>query len=309
MTYKKLVWLLGFAGFISAADNWVVSPVLPAIAAGFGIPIAQVGMILTAYLIPYGIMQPVYGFISDRLGKGKVLRWIICGLAIGTVGCALASSLWMLCFWRIITGFFAAGIIAVSLALIGDVVPLEDRQRYVGKFMGIVFLGQGLSVGIGGFFANFFSWRLAFVFFSALAFFSAILLKKLPQGMFSSSGGGNFLLETWRVCLTPKGRIVFPLAFFTGFLLLGLYNYLGAFLNEVVGLSYLQVGLVVMLYGFACLFTGSHMGRVGKKISYQKTIVAGGFLVLIAALLLKFFPYWPAGVLATISLGFGYIFI
>ena len=309
MTDKKLVWILGLAGFISAADNWVVSSVLPAIASGFGVSIAQVGIILTAYLIPYGIMQPVYGFISDRLGKGKILRWIVCGLAVGTAGCALASSLWLLCFWRIITGFFAAGIIAVSLALIGDMVSPQERQRYVGKFMGIVFLGQGLSVGIGGFFANFFSWRLAFIFFSGLAFFSAVLLKKIPQGMFSSSGGGNFLLETWRVCLTPKGRIIFPLAFFTGFLLLGLYNYLGAFLNEVVGLSYLQVGLVVMLYGFACLFAGSRMGMVGKRISHQKTIMAGGCLALAAALLLKFFPYWPAGVLATISLGCGYIFI
>lgn len=114
----KLVWILGFTGFISAADNWIVSPILPAIASGFSISVAQVGTILTAYLIPYGLMQPVYGFLSDRLGKARVLQWIICGLAAGTIGCAITPSLWILCFWRMVTGFFAAGVIAVSLAFI-----------------------------------------------------------------------------------------------------------------------------------------------------------------------------------------------
>lgn len=46
---RKLVYILGLAGLISAADNWIVSPVLPAIAAGFGASISQAGAVLTAY--------------------------------------------------------------------------------------------------------------------------------------------------------------------------------------------------------------------------------------------------------------------
>lgn len=308
ITYTKLVWILGFAGFISAADNWIVSPTLPAIAAGFGVTISQIGIILTAYMIPYGIMQPVYGFLSDRWGKARILQWIVCGLAIGTIGCSVASSLWLLCLWRIITGFFAAGVIAVSLALIGDTVPLLERQKYVGRFMGIVFLGQGLSVGLGGIFANFISWRIAFIFFAVLALCTVTFLNKLPKD-FSNSARCNFFLETKRVTLSPKGRVIFPLALATGFLLLGLYSYLGAFLHEIAGLDYLQVGMVVMFFGFACLLAGCQVGKLAQKIGHQKTIIIGGYLSLTTAISLAVFPYWQVGLLATISLGFGYIFI
>lgn len=306
--HETLVGILGLAGFISAADNWIVSPILPAIAAGFGVSISQVGAVLTAYMIPYGMMQPVYGFVSDRLGKVKILQWILCGLSLGTLGCALSSSLWMLCLWRVITGFFAAGVIAVSLALIGDNVPILERQIHVGRFMGIVFLGQGLSVGLGGIFAKYSSWRVAFIIFAVAAFCIVFFLKKLPKDL-PKPMQRSFFPEVKRVTLSPKGRVIFPLALASGFLLLGLYSFLGAFLHEVAGLDYLQVGIVVMFYGFACLFAGSQVGKLVKMIGEKKVILSGGLLAFSASLLLIIFPYWQAGLLATVNLGFGYILI
>jgi predicted MFS family arabinose efflux permease len=308
MSHKNMVLLLGFAGFISAADNWIVAPILPAIAAGFDVSIARVAVILTAYMIPYGVMQPVYGFLSDRWGKARVLQRIVAGLALGTLGCATASSLMTLCLWRIITGFFAAGIIAVSLALIGDAVPVADRQKHVGKFMGIVFLGQGLSVGIGGIFARFMSWRVIFVLFGVLAFGAMVSLRTLPKENSTKPSGGHFFTELKRVLLTPRGRVIFPLAFATGFLLLGSYSYLGAFLHEVDGLDYVQVGMVVMFFGFACLIAGSKVGAISGRLGWRKTIVLGGLIALFALIILALFPYWQMGLASAITLGIGYIF-
>ncbi len=305
---NTLVLILGLAGFISAADNWFVSPVLPAIAKGFNTVVTQAGNILTAYMIPYGIMQPFYGFVSDRWGKAKVLKWIVFGLALGTVGCAFAGSLRMLCLWRAITGFFAAGIIAVSLALIGDNVLPQERQVYVGKFMGILFFGQGLSVGLGGVLAKYFSWRIAFGFFAVMAACVLLFLQRVPNySPFRLRV--KFLSEVKRVVLTQKGRIIFPLAMVTGFLLLGLYSYLGAYLHEVTGLDYLQVGIVVMFYGFSCMLAGSQVGKLEQKLGRKKIVIIGGCFALSAALLLIVFSGWQTGWVATISLGFGYIFI
>lgn len=306
---KTLVWILGLAGLISAADNWIVSPVLPAIAEDFEVSIAQAGAVLTAYMIPYGAMQPVYGFLSDRRGKAKTLQWTVCGLAFGTIGCVFADSLIMLCIWRAVTGFFAAGIIAVSLALIGDNVAVSERQNHVGKFMGIVFLGQGLSVGLGGVFAKYISWRMAFVFFAIAAIGNMFLLQELPRESLNFVQQHNFFSEVKRVLLTKKGRVIFPLALATGFLLLGLYSFLGSFLHDVAGLDYLQVGVVVMFYGFACLAAGTRVGKLGQRFGWQRTVISGGYLALATVLLLAIFPCWQAGWLATVSLGFGYIFI
>lgn len=305
---KGLILRLGVAGFISAADNWVVSPILPAIANGFNVPISQAGVILTAYLIPYGIMQPVYGYFSDCWGKAKLLRYIAAGLALGTFGCYMADSLWLLCFWRLITGFFAAGIIAVSLALIGDTVLAAERQKYVGIFMGMVFLGQGLSAGLGGVLAQYINWRLTFAAFTLAAVCAIILLTKLPPGMLCSQDR-KFFLEVRRGLLSPKGRMIFPLALLAGFLLLGCYSFVGAYLHESIGLDYWQVGTIIMLFGFSCFLAGGWVGKLEQRIGPKKTIATGGYLALFTTFLLSACPSWPAGCFAVISLGFGYIFI
>ena len=124
---------------------------------------------LTAYLVPYGIMQPVYGYLADRWGKARILKGVLSGLTAATAGCVLAPALVWLMICRFVAGFFATGIIAVSLAMIGDETEPEKRPQSVGLFMGMVFLGQGISAGFGGFFAGWLDWRMTFVCLIAIA--------------------------------------------------------------------------------------------------------------------------------------------
>ena len=62
---RHVVVTLGFCGLVSAADNWFVSPALPAIAQTLAVAPSVVAVILTAYLVPYGALQPVCGAIGD----------------------------------------------------------------------------------------------------------------------------------------------------------------------------------------------------------------------------------------------------
>ena len=57
LPHMTMIVILGMAGFVSAADNWVISALLPAVAADFGTGIVTAAGMLTAYLVPYGIMQ------------------------------------------------------------------------------------------------------------------------------------------------------------------------------------------------------------------------------------------------------------
>lgn len=72
MNKNKMVMLLGLAGFIVMADNWVVSPILPAISQNLNIDIARAGLLITAYMIPFGIFQILFGPLADRYGKKQV---------------------------------------------------------------------------------------------------------------------------------------------------------------------------------------------------------------------------------------------
>ena len=339
---RRVVVTLGFCGLVSAADNWFVSPALPAIAQTLAVAPSVAAVILTAYLVPYGALQPVCGAIGDRVGRVRLLRIIVAGLAVGTLVCAAAPTLPALVGARILTGCFAAGIISVSQALVGDVVSAEDRAGAVGLLMGITFTGQGLSAGLGGIVTGLVGWRAAFVCFGVLAIVAWLGVMRLqgvggkdvdekvtppcdtvpprdaaPAGspfvapVAKPLGVRGFLANAVRTFFGP-GRAVFLVAFSTGIIYLGVYGFMGTFLSERCGLGATPAGLVMMFYGIACLVGGNLSGRIGAWRGLRGTILVGEASGLCAAGLLTASTLtgsWVPALLAAACLGLGYILV
>ena len=334
---RRVVVTLGFCGFVSAADNWFVSPALPAIAQALSVLPSAAAVILSAYLVPYGLLQPVCGAVGDRVGRVRLLRVIVMGLALATAGCALAPTLGTLVTARIITGCFAAGIISVSQALVGDVVSARERSGAVGLLMGITFAGQGASAGLGGIVADLVGWRAAFICFGMLGLIAWMGLQRLPRnfeprvktdvvdaalpdavddqsdgvGSRSAFALGAFLCGACRTFF-GRGRAVFLAACSTGIIYLGIYGFMGTFLAERCGLSSAQAGLVMMFYGVACLGCGSLSGRIAARGGQMRVIMAGevsglSAIALLAATLAT--GSWPFALGAAACLGAGYIWV
>lgn len=337
-TQKKIVVTLGFCGLVSAADNWFVSPALPAIAQTLAIAPAAATIILTAYLTPYGLLQPVCGAIGDAVGRVRLLCIIVAGLAASTVLCAAAPTLEALVVARIVTGCFAAGIISVNQSLVGSVVSEEDRQGAVGLLMGVTFTGQGLSAGLGGLICDLVGWRAAFICFGALgaaAWLSVRRLRYLDEmdgtSAIDASGAGvsvagagaggsaerepfrpaAFLRHAAQILFGP-GRAVYFVAFTTGIIFLGVYGFMGTFLAEGCGLSSTQAGLLMMFYGLACLAGGSISGRIGEARGQRGVIAVGETSGVIATALLAASTItgsWMPALPAAACLGLGYILV
>ena len=311
-TQKKIVVTLGFCGLVSAADNWFVSPALPAIAQTLAIAPAAATIILTAYLTPYGLLQPVCGAIGDAVGRVRLLRIIVAGLAVSTVLCAAALTLEALVVARIVTGCFAAGIISVNQSLVGSVVSEEDRQGAVGLLMGVTFTGQGLSAGLGGLICDLVGWRAAFICFGVLgaaAWLGVRRLRYLDEmdgtgtvdapatdvNVAGADAGGSaerepfrpaaFLRHAAQIFFGP-GRAIYFVAFTTGIIFLGVYGFMGTFLAERCGLSSTQAGLLMMFYGLTCLAGGSISGRIGEARGQRGVIAVGETSGVIATALL-----------------------
>jgi len=185
MDKKKIIPILGLAGFVTMADNWVVSPILPSIAQNLNVDIASASIVITVYMLPFGLFQLLYGYLAERFGKRQVITFAISMFTIATALCAFAVAIPDLAAYRALTGMFAAAVMPVSLALIGDVFPVEERQTAIGSFMGMSFLGQGLSMAIGGSIAYFLNWRGVFGVYAGLAVLSSVLLftigKNIPS--------------------------------------------------------------------------------------------------------------------------------
>lgn len=337
-TQKKIVVTLGFCGLVSAADNWFVSPALPAIAQTLAIAPAAATIILTAYLTPYGLLQPVCGAIGDAVGRVRLLCIIVAGLAASTVLCAAAPTLEALVVARIVTGCFAAGIISVNQSLVGSVVSEEDRQGAVGLLMGVTFTGQGLSAGLGGFICDLVGWRAAFICFGALGAAAWLGVRRLryldemdstdtvdaPGAGVSAAGAGAggsaerepfrpaaFLRHAAQILFGP-GRAIYFVAFTTGIIFLGVYGFMGTFLAERCGLSSTQAGLLMMFYGLACLAGGSISGRIGEARGQRGVIAVGETSGVIATALLAASTItgsWMPALPAAACLGLGYILV
>ena len=337
-TQKKIVVTLGFCGLVSAADNWFVSPALPAIAQTLAIAPAAATIILTAYLTPYGLLQPVCGAIGDAVGRVRLLCIIVAGLAVSTVLCAAAPTLEALVVARIVTGCFAAGIISVNQSLVGSVVSEEDRQGAVGLLMGVTFTGQGLSAGLGGLICDLVGWRAAFICFGVLGaaawlgvrrlryldeMDSASTVEAAGAGV-SAAGAGAvgpaerepfrpaaFLRHAAQILFGP-GCAIYFVAFTTGIIFLGVYGFMGTFLAERCGLSSTQAGLLMMFYGLACLAGGSISGRIGEARGQRGVIAVGETSGVIATTLLAASTItgsWIPALPAAACLGLGYILV
>ena len=287
MSKRVLLLVLGLAGFTVMADNWVVSPLLPAIARDFGVTAASAGVLITAYMIPFGVFQLIFGPLADRFGKKQILTFSMLFFTFGTGLCAIANGVGNLAIYRALAGVFGASVMPISLALIGDLVPMQERQAAIGSFMGISFLGQGLSMAIGGTMAYFISWRGAFVLYAVLSVVSTIFFFTLGRRIPSSRNpGSEFFRPYLRLVSSRESLFTYLVVLLEGVLIVGAFSFLGAFVSHAYHYNFLDIGLIMTAFGFMTVVGGRFSGRVVGKLGQRKLLVAGLGLAALAELLL-----------------------
>jgi MFS family permease len=141
----------------------------------------ELSYVLGVSLAATAIGGVIFGILSDRYGRKRVLQWTILTYSIGTFLCAFTSSLESLLFFRILTGLGVGGEWATGQTYVGETFPPRMRGRY-GAFMQTgAPLGIVLASVIGGFLAPDIGWRACFFISVLPALLVVYIRNKLPE--------------------------------------------------------------------------------------------------------------------------------
>src|SRR6188472_4314892 len=177
--------VLGMAAFMVQADARVIDPLLHVISKDFHTTPPAAAVVISAYALPYGLFQLLYGPVGDRIGKIRVMAASLAVFSFGTFACAFVPSIPVFAILRFLTGVAAAAVIPMSLGYIGDKFPYQDRQIALGRFMSALMIGQIAGSTLGGLFGQYVGWRYIFIVFGVAALAVSVMLlregKKHPE--------------------------------------------------------------------------------------------------------------------------------
>ncbi len=163
-THAEIMVVMGalmLSMLLAALDQTIVSTALPRIATDLH-GLDKISWVATAYLLTSAIVTPIYGKLGDLYGRKKIFLSSIVIFLVGSMLCGLSQSMTQLIIFRAIQGLGGGGLIALILAIIGDVVPPRQRGRYQGYFGAVFGLSSVAGPLLGGLFTEHLSWHWIF---------------------------------------------------------------------------------------------------------------------------------------------------
>lgn len=293
----------------------VADALLPRLAGQFSIPLGEAAQVITAFAVAYGIAQLVFGPTGDRHGKYRVIGWAAFASAATSLLCALAFDHASLVIARLFAGATAAAVIPLSMAWIGDVIPYQQRQAVLARFLTGQMIGFSAGVWFGGFAAEHLDWRTPFVVialvFLAVACLLQVMRRRLPPGADRAQPGSGPALarmvgEFRAVLALPWARAVLLTVFLEGAAFFGPFAFIASHLHLRFGLSLSTAGALVMLYGVGGITFAAVARVLVRRLGERLLVGLGAALMAASMLAIAFAPHWWWAMPACTLLGLGF---
>ena len=184
-------------------------PSFPEIAEKLHATPLQVQQTLSVYLFSFAVMTLWHGAISDRFGRRKVILTALALFSLASVGCAFATSIEQLWFWRSMQGLTAGAGIVISRAVVRDLFDGPAAQRLMSQITMMFAIAPAIAPVIGGWLQVAFGWRSVFAFLvllTAALWFACwkLLPETLPVEKRQSLKPDYLARTYWKVLTSPR---------------------------------------------------------------------------------------------------------
>ena len=260
-------------------------PALPALTDGFGAPMAQAQLTLSALLLAFGLSQLLWGPLSDRFGRRPVLLLGLSAYTLAAVGSALASSMALLIVWRTVQGAAMGAAVMGARAVVRDLYQPEMGARVMSKGLSGLGLIACISPPLGGLISDFFGWRAALL---VLAVFGAMTLGVVALRFTETVQHKNPLALQPRTVLRAWADIVRHPTFLA-YTLLGTASYAVLFtvlasssfvFIKVLGMGKTAYGLAMFSTAFAYLVGTFLCRRLLPRFGIRRAVALAGAMSL-----------------------------
>ncbi|AUG42765.1 MFS transporter [Pseudomonas chlororaphis] len=162
LALRSVLIALMLAIFLGALDQTIVAVSMPAISAQFK-DVSLLAWVISGYMVAMTVAVPIYGKLGDLYGRRKLMLFGMGLFTLASLFCGMAQNMEQLVLARIFQGIGAGGMISVSQAIIGDIVPPRERGRYQGYFSSMYAAASVAGPVLGGYMTEYLSWRWVFL--------------------------------------------------------------------------------------------------------------------------------------------------
>lgn len=276
--------------FLVMVGFGIIIPVMPFYAETMGASPTELGLLMAVYSLMQFLFAPMWGRISDRIGRKPVIMIGILGLSLSFFLMAFSTELWMLFAARIIGGLLSSANMPTVMAYVADVTSEEDRGKGMGIIGASVGLGFIFGPALGGIFSNQ-SLNLPFYLAGASSLITFVIVTLLLKESLTPEQRGQHVktrLSMFKALKEPVS-VLFILQLFVSFSLSGLEATFAYYAYEKAQLKSAELGYIFMIMGFAgALVQGGLVGRLTKRFGEGAIIQLGTLISMIGFALILF---------------------
>ncbi|ETR75276.1 major facilitator transporter [Afipia sp. P52-10] len=310
---QYLLPIIATASFAGSLSVRAMDPVLPQVASELLVTIQTAAMLASAFAFTFAMIQPALGMVADAFGKPKLI--FICLILLGAANIvgAFSTSFEVLLVTRVLAGIGGGGVMPVTLGLVGDIFPIQQRQVAMGRVLAGAMAGNLLGATFSGLIGDHVGWRGVLVVMGALVLAASAAVgwgfRHQMRGARKPTDIATIIGNYRSIFAHPHARVCYPAVFIEGSCVLGLFPFVAAFLADLGEPRLSIAGIVIAGFAVGGLVYSTSVARLLPWLGEKGLMIGGGLLVASQLVIVALGPPWQAQIVNFVVMGCGFYMI